>query len=227
MKLPRKLSRLFWLLRNTNIWQTLTLNLSVKHPRSSRLHVYHRSQIITAKTSRIVLEPSSYLVICDTRLPRPKVDPALLYLFQHANLKISGFVTVFEGATIVVFEGGTLEIGNRVNINRCTIQCACHIRIGNFCRIANDVLIQDTDFHKTPSSNDADFSGQINIEDCVWVCPKATILKGVTIGEGAIVAAGAVVTKDVPPDCLVAGVPAKIVKTNIHSWLRDISYPSV
>ena len=44
-----------------------------------------------------------------------------------------------------------------------------------------------------------------------------TILKGVTIGEGAIVAAGSLVNKDVPPHCLVAGIPAKVVKSNV-SW---------
>ena len=132
-------------------------------------------------------------------------------------------MTLFEGATIVLFEGGVLEIGDKVNIRQCTIQCACHIKIGKICRIANDVLIQDTNFHNTDSSIEDDYSGQIIIEDRVWVCPKATILKGVTIGEGSIVAAGAVVTKDVPKNCLVAGVPARIVKTNIHSWLRDIN----
>ena len=51
----------------------------------------------------------------------------------------------------------------------------------------------------------------------MWIGTKATILKGVKICDGAVIAAGAVVTKDVPAKCLVAGVPAKIVKENI-SW---------
>ncbi|MBX9853873.1 MAG: hypothetical protein K2X86_19190 [Cytophagaceae bacterium] len=50
------------------------------------------------------------------------------------------------------------------------------------------------------------------IEDGVWVASKATILRGVKIGEGAVIAAGAVVTKDVPPYTVVAGVPAKVIK---------------
>ncbi|EFI14399.1 MULTISPECIES: DapH/DapD/GlmU-related protein [Bacteroides] len=53
------------------------------------------------------------------------------------------------------------------------------------------------------------------IHDNVWIGTRATILKGVTIGEGAIVAAGAVVTKNVPPHTLVGGVPAKIIKEKI------------
>ena len=54
--------------------------------------------------------------------------------------------------------------------------------------------------------------GPVIIEDNVWIGDKATVLPGVTIGKGAIVAANAVVTKDVPPYCIVAGIPAKIVK---------------
>jgi acetyltransferase-like isoleucine patch superfamily enzyme len=49
----------------------------------------------------------------------------------------------------------------------------------------------------------------------VWIATNAIILPGVTIGEGAIVACGAVVTKDVPPHCLVAGVPARVVRENV------------
>lgn len=55
------------------------------------------------------------------------------------------------------------------------------------------------------------------IHDNVWIGTRATILKGVTIGEGAIVAAGAVVTKNVPPHTLVGGVPAKIIKENFFT----------
>ena len=57
----------------------------------------------------------------------------------------------------------------------------------------------------------------IVIQDHVWLGMNVIVLKGVTIGEGAIVAAGSIVTKDVPPHCLVAGVPAKVVKTDV-TW---------
>lgn len=60
-------------------------------------------------------------------------------------------------------------------------------------------------------------SAPIHIGNHVWIGARATILKGVTIGDGAVVAAGAVVNKDVPPNTLVGGVPARIIKENI-SW---------
>lgn len=219
----RRLRKLCWLLQNTNIWQTLLLNLRIKHPRSSSVYVYNHSQIRTANNSHITLAPNSHLIICDTPLPRRRIEPVLLYLFPNASLFVSGHVTLFEGASIIVFENGKLEIGNNVNVRKCTIQCAYHIKIGDYCRIAVDVLIQDTNFHQSDLFNEKDSTGEIILENYVWICPRATILKGVTVGEGSIVAAGAVVTKDVPADCLVAGVPARIIKTNIHSWLRDLA----
>ena len=60
-------------------------------------------------------------------------------------------------------------------------------------------------------------SAPIHIGNHVWVGVRAIILKGVTIGDGAIIAAGSVVTRDVPANTLVGGVPAKIIKDNI-SW---------
>lgn len=59
-------------------------------------------------------------------------------------------------------------------------------------------------------------TGGVRIGDKVWIATNAMILPGVTIGDGAIVAAGAVVTKDVPPRCMVAGVTAKVIKENVE-----------
>ena len=54
------------------------------------------------------------------------------------------------------------------------------------------------------------------IKDNAWIGMSAIILKGVTVGEGAIVAAGSVVTKDVPPHTIVAGVPARVIKKDVY-----------
>ena len=61
--------------------------------------------------------------------------------------------------------------------------------------------------------------GVVRIGNKVWIATNALILPGVTIGDGAIVAAGAVVTKDVPAKCMVAGVPARIIKENVE-WIH-------
>lgn len=84
------------------------------------------------------------------------------------------------------------------------------LKIGDNVDIAQEVNIwtEDHDY------NSPSFKSQVKpvfIEDYVWIATRATILPGVTIGKGAVVACGAVVTKDVPPLAIVAGVPAKII----------------
>ena len=117
-----------------------------------------------------------------------------------------------------------IHVGNNVSIghNASFIASIAHIYIGNNVIFGPNVTIRGGDHRidfvgkhisnvkdneKLPE-NDAD----VIIKDGVWVGCNVTILKGVTIGEGAVVAAGSVVTKDVPPYKIVGGVPAKILK---------------
>ncbi len=101
-----------------------------------------------------------------------------------------------------------------------------HLRIGNFCSIANGVtfvlssehninLISTYPFkvlYTKVAESEALSKGDIVVDDDVWIGYGATILSGVHIGQGAVVAAGAIVTKDVEPYQIVAGVPAKPIK---------------
>ena len=61
--------------------------------------------------------------------------------------------------------------------------------------------------------------GGVRIGNKVWIATNAIILPGVTVGDGAIVAAGSVVTRDVPEKCMVAGVPARVIKENVE-WIH-------
>jgi acetyltransferase-like isoleucine patch superfamily enzyme len=99
------------------------------------------------------------------------------------------------------------------NLNIC---CFKKIKIGKNVIISENVTIRDSDDHKIIQSNKA-HTCSIEIGNHVWIGMSAIILKGVTIGDGAIIAAGSVITKDVPANSLVGGVPAKIIKTNV-SW---------
>jgi acetyltransferase-like isoleucine patch superfamily enzyme len=111
----------------------------------------------------------------------------------------------------------------------CLIQ---NTNIGKFCSIANDVFIglgkhptylisTSTLFYRTKNTldlklieKDIDFDeyGQINIGNDVWIGARAILMDGVTVGNGAIIAANSVVTKDIPPYAIVGGVPAKVIK---------------
>ena len=93
------------------------------------------------------------------------------------------------------------------------IMAAERIEIGDACMIAHGAYISDADWHgiydrAEPVGN----TKPIVFEDNVWIGDSAIICKGVTIGKNSIIGAGAVVTKDVPPNCIYAGNPAKLVK---------------
>lgn len=115
-----------------------------------------------------------------------------------------------------------LQIGNGVYINEGVhITCNISVTIGARCLIASDVVIMDDDGHPVdwrerhnhwPQTPKDRLGAQIVIEDNVWIGARAIILKGVHIGSGAVVGAGAVVTHDIPPAVIVAGVPAKFIR---------------
>ncbi len=120
-------------------------------------------------------------------------------------------------AKIFVEKKAVLKVGNNCRINGAHISVSTEVIIGNNVRIAPYVLIMDDDYHDIGDH----FSGAgkkkpIIIEDDVWLASNAKILKGVTIGKGSVVATGAVVTKDIPPYTVAAGVPAKVIKQIPH-----------
>ena len=139
------------------------------------------------------------------------------------NVRLSGWLTILDK--------GKITIGDFTIIGPHTvIQSWNNVTIGAYCMISPDVWIQDNNSHSIYAQdrlvdmlgsrdfNDIDVgiieavSKPIVIGNHVWIGRRAMIFKGVTIGDRAIVAAGSVVTHDVPPDAIVAGKPAKIVK---------------
>ena len=116
----------------------------------------------------------------------------------------------YSGVRLEVGQDATIRIGNGTYLNRNTVVVAQKfVDIGCDCRIAWDVVIMDSDLHAIPGQELE--CKPIIIEDNVWIGCRCIILKGVRIGTGAVIAAGAVVTKDVPPHTIVGGVPARIL----------------
>lgn len=110
--------------------------------------------------------------------------------------------------------GMNIHIGKDVFINEgCCFQDHGGIWIGDGSLIGQQVVMATLDHDLDPAHRQDMFPGPIRIGRNVWVGAHATILRNVTIGDGAVVAAGAVVTKDVPPNTVVASVPARVVKT--------------
>jgi len=114
---------------------------------------------------------------------------------------------------LVTLANGYLEIGNNVFINYgSSLVSSAHVRIGNDCLIGTHVTVMDCDFHRVEDKAWDTTGAPIFIEDRVWLGNRSMVLKGVRVGHDAVVAAGSVVTHDVEPRTLVAGVPARLVR---------------
>jgi acetyltransferase-like isoleucine patch superfamily enzyme len=116
------------------------------------------------------------------------------------------------GVRLEVYPAGQLSIGKGTYLNRNVhIVVNESVRIGRGVKIGWDVVIMDTDLHG--HSGEPARTKPVVIEDDVWIGCRALILKGVHIGAGAIIAAGAIVTKDVPPLAVVASPSATVLFT--------------
>jgi acetyltransferase-like isoleucine patch superfamily enzyme len=112
--------------------------------------------------------------------------------------------------------GVGLKVGNHSNIGPyCFIGCSGRIEIGNGVMMSPRVSIyaENHNFYRTdvPMKDQGVTRQQTIIEDDCWIASNSVILAGVRIGHGAIIAAGAVVSEDVPPNAIVGGVPAKVI----------------
>lgn len=109
--------------------------------------------------------------------------------------------------------GKNIRLGKNVFINSgCRFQDQGGIIIGDGVLIGHNVVLATLNHDVDPQKRSDMFPAPIRIGKNVWIGAQATVLPGVTIGDGAIVAAGAVVTRDVPANVIVGGVPAKIIK---------------
>ena len=121
-----------------------------------------------------------------------------------------------SGACIEIVNNGKLTVGQGASNVNLTIMCAKEITIGNGVRIGRNVSIRDYNGLHVIINDTYKNYAPVHIGDHCWLCTGCTIMPGVTIGEGSVVAANATVTKDVPPHSLVGGSPAKVLKENIE-----------
>jgi acetyltransferase-like isoleucine patch superfamily enzyme len=106
--------------------------------------------------------------------------------------------------------GARLSIGDGTFLNRnVEIVAWKEVSIGRFCQVGWDTVILDTDQHPMPGRVRHD--RPVRIGDHVWIGARAVILKGVSIGDGAVVGAGSIVTHDVPPGATVVGPSARVI----------------
>lgn len=129
---------------------------------------------------------------------------------------------IVHPCTLSAIGDARLYIGKNSGLSGVQICCTKSITIGKNVWVGANVTIYDTDFHPidpyerlrldTPAK-----SADVLIDDCVWIGANSMILKGVHIGRGAVIAAGSVVTKDVPEFTICGGNPAKVIREIPHN----------
>ncbi len=164
--------------------------------------------------------------------PNINISPSAKIQYRHIRYKPSSILVVGGGSIIeaaIIFEkaNAKLYIGDNTFIGGSRLLCSEKIIIGNDVLISFGATIVDHDSHsiffKHRRNDVADWHqnkkdwtyvnrNSVIIEDRAWIGMHSIILKGVTVGTGAIIGAGSVVTRDVPPWTIVAGNPAKIIR---------------
>lgn len=198
------------IMRQKNINRLKSIILSKKT--GSLFCVAHRSKTLIHKEAKVNIKDAFLFNIC---WEGKQNQAATLSLAENSELDV-GYFRTYGGTYISVAPGAKLSLGTGFLNNNSKISCFEEITIGKGVKISEDVLIRDSDNHTILRAGFKK-TAPIKIGNHVWIGARAVILKGVTIGDGAVIAAGAVVNKDVPPNTLVGGVPAKILKENI-SW---------
>lgn len=179
---------------------------------SRKFRIYHNTEVKLTKTSKITIEE---LFQFNAKWTKNDPFPSILAMGENSSLIVKGSFKIFSGSRVYINNGASLILGSGYINNNLNLSCFERIEIGNDVAISENVCIRDSDNHNILSSNHKK-TLPIKIGNKVWIGMNVTILKGVPIGDGCIIAAGSVVNKDIPNKCLVGGVPAKILKQNVE-----------
>lgn len=177
--------------------------------KKGKIICYKRTKLILSKNAKIELYSNLQL---NANCLKSNGRSSILRMDEGSILKVMGNFSFYYDADIILFPGSELILGASFINSNCKIRCHNHIEIGDDCAISHDFTVMDSDAHALNGNRN---TKPVIIKDHVWIGTRVTILSGVTVGEGSVIAAGAVVKDDVPPYSLVGGVPAKILQKNI------------
>ena len=170
-------------------------------------------------TAKIVINGE---LICNANLPKGSQKECVLILHENSTLIVNNIfklcydsvLQIFRGATFIL-NGGFVNAGAIFGITRKTT-------IGDGFLSARNLVVYDSDHHLILQGKDKkpiNYNPQIpvRIGKHVWCGINTTILKEVVIGDGSIIGANSLVSRDIPPRCLAVGNPIKVIKSNV-SW---------
>jgi acetyltransferase-like isoleucine patch superfamily enzyme len=139
-----------------------------------------------------------------------------LQIGRKARVALGRWSWIGHGTKIRAHEG-RVSIGAKTVLGQeCTISAYQHVSIGRECVVADRVMLIDFDHGveevERPIRLQGIYKRDVRVGHNVWIGYGACILRGVTVGDNAIVGTSAVVTRDVPPNAVVAGVPARVIR---------------
>lgn len=169
-------------------------------------------------TARIIIE--GWLVLGAKYLEGTGYD-TIIEMYPQTTLTVNGKFELGIGGHITIF-GGSLTVGSGHMNWHSRIAVKHDMMIGNDFLCGRNAYITDDDHHAIFDKNEEEkilnqVKYPLRIGNHVWLGESVRILKNVTIGDGAVIGAGSIVTKDIPPHSLAAGCPAQVIKKNI-SW---------
>lgn len=192
------------------IYSLVTLPSAIRR----HIHIKHIRTLFTPRGERYNIMPEALILLSDGSSAK--------------DIELGEYVTLY--GTIQSQSGGKVRFGDYTRLGKGAIVRSLEsVTVGAYTAIADNVVISDNGNHPIDpvfrrkmkeDALDGDMRlwkhsehAPVVIGENVWVCEGARINRGVTIGDNAIVAAGAIVTKDVPANSIVAGIPAKVIKT--------------
>jgi len=182
------------------------MDLPIKDKTGKSLTVNQFTKKVICRIKNILLEFEISLLHLVGCLPSHHLRR---FFYRLGGIKIGRGSSIHMGATF--YSPSNISIGEDTIVGeRVVLDGRDKLIIGNHVAIASEVMIYNSE-HNINDDNFQAIEAPVVIDDYVFIGPRAIILPGVEIGKGAVIAAGGVVTKDVPPFAVVGGVPAKII----------------
>ena len=199
--------------------------LRVRRIRLKRHIIYlKKTKIYINSGARLALHPTAKLYLAgglhvNDYKPKGSTVQTHIQMKRNSRLVVKGNFHLYYGCDFLLFENAEVTLGGGFINCFSEIRCQKRIEIGQDVAISRHVMIMDSDFHNIYDADGKIINppSPVKIGNNVWIGARATVLKGVTIGDNAIVAAASVVVSDVAPNTIVAGNPARVIKENI-TW---------
>jgi acetyltransferase-like isoleucine patch superfamily enzyme len=164
----------------------------------------------------------SHIMNAQLRLRGKATVPFTVRLQGRLHYSGCGEVVLGEGVSfcgtvvpveLATYSSGRIVIGDHTFINYgSSIAARASVKIGAHCLLGHYTFVMDNDQHDIVRHMELPQSGPVVIEDHVWIGSKTVILAGVRIGSRAVIGAGSIVTNDIPPRCVAAGNPARVLR---------------